>query len=88
MYGSSLGYRAFGKVVRGFLQGYTARSRKDQTRNAHRGGKQNPEWSLLVSFRTARLDRDLNFDHSGFRFASMTILSLTMLERAVCKSRA
>ena len=46
----------------------TARSREDESRNDHRNAKQNPRWSPQVSFQTAHLKRDMNFDHRGFRF--------------------
>jgi len=47
----------------------TARSVEDETRNARRNAKRNPEWSSQVSFQTAHLKRDKNFDHRGFRLA-------------------
>jgi len=45
----------------------TARSVEDETRNARRSAKRHPEWSSQVSFQTAHLKRDTNFDHRGFR---------------------
>jgi len=52
-----------------------ARSRRDETRNGHRGFRY-PFWcSSQVSFRRAHLKRDKNFDYRGFRFPLMTISS-------------
>jgi len=48
---------------------HTARSREDATWSGHQNAKWNPWWSSQVSFRTAHLKRDLNFENSGFRFA-------------------
>ena len=47
---------------------YTARSREDKFRNGHCNAKQDYRWSPQVSFQTAHVKRDLNFDHRGSQF--------------------
>ena len=47
----------------------TARSVEDEPRNARWNAKQTPEWSSQVSFQTAQLKRNMNFDHRGNRVA-------------------
>jgi len=66
----------------------TANSVEDETRNARRNAKQNPEWSSRVSFQTAYLKRDMNFDNRGFRLAFQRAFRVSSsTERAVrsCK---
>ena len=47
----------------------TACSVEDETRNARRNTKRTPEWSSQVSFQTAHLKKDENFDHRGLCWA-------------------
>jgi len=47
----------------------SARSREDETRNVYWNANLNPRRSSQVSFRTAHLKRDMNFNHRGFGFA-------------------
>jgi len=68
-----------------FCSDTTARSRNKETWNGDRNGNQNPQWSSQVSFQTAHLKRDLNFDHRGFRFSFRWQFRVSFSrERAVC----
>jgi len=63
---------------------YTARYREDAIRDDHWNAKRHSRWSSQVSFQTAHLKRDLNFDHRGIRFAFRQAFGLSFSrERAV-----
>ena len=53
-------------------------------RNARRNAKRDPEWSSQVSFQTAHLKRDMNFDQRGFCLACQRAFRVSLSrERAV-----
>ena len=63
----------------------TACSVEDETRNARRNAKRNPEWSSQVSFQTAHLKRNMNFDRRGFNLAFPRAFQVSYhREQALC----